>query len=606
MAKNFLIALSIGPVQDFIAAARRTRDLWFGSYVLSEVSKAAARSLQESGAKLVFPAPDTDLIADSSANVGNKLLVLLETAEPQSAIQQAKQSAQQRWEELACDCRRHLSLNETIWSTQLSDVLEFFGAWVVLEKTEEYGAPLELGKGRRRLEQLLNARKNTREFSVNPVQGQSIPKSSLDGLRESVLDRGLPAWQKQKLGLSAGEELDCIGVVKRLGGENPGQFTPLSRLAVDPWLRHTQNLGVGLDVVIDILGELLATDTGLVSRVTGNLNIYCAFPYDGQLLYDFRIQAEQDGLKRLLRQAKDAGSDISENIAHAQTHLVKLNSILTAKPFKDLPKPTPYMAILAADGDRMGELLDSMDSIQKHQDISAKLATFAAQVPNIVRKSRGHCVYAGGDDVLALLPLDTALACADQLAKDFQTIMMSIDGIDQQDIPTLSVGLGVSHFLTPMGKQLELARRAEQFAKSNHLPKGQRKNALAILLQPRSGAEINFRERWDNDVLPHLLLGQWIQAHNQGLLPRRFGYELRQLSIALDWCTEAELIEKEVSRILQRKRQADGEYLEQGLIADICQRATHAGLKRIADELIITRRFAEAYQLSDEPVPGQT
>ncbi len=603
MAENYLIALSIGPVQDFIAAARRTRDLWFGSYLLSEVSKAAARSLQDSKAELIFPSPDTDLIADSAANVGNKLLVLLETKEPQSAIQQAKESAQQRWVELANDCKRHLSLNETIWSAQLCDVLEFFSAWVLLEKIEDYGAPLEQGKGRRRLEQLLNARKNTREFSVNPVQGQSIPKSSLDGLRESVLSQTMKQWQKYRLGLSIGEELDCIGVVKRIGGKNPGQFTPLSRLAIDPWLRYTEKQGIELETLTDTLGELMVTDLGLVSGVTGNQQVYNVFPYDGQLLYDFRIQAEINSLKGVL---KDAEADISEQVDHAKNQLERLIEIFKETPLKDLPKPTPYMAILAADGDRMGELLDSMDSILKHQDISAKLATFATQVPQTIRKFYGHCVYAGGDDVLALLPLDTALACAHQLATEFNEIMMSIDGIDQNDdLPTLSVGLGVSHFLTPMGKQLELARRAEHLAKSNHLSEGRKKNALAILLQPRSGAEISFRERWDNEVLPHLLLGKWIQAHNQGLLPKGFGYELRQLSFALDWCTDTAVIEKEISRILERKRQSNGEYVEEGLIADICKRAAQAGLKLMANELIITHRFAQAYQLSGQQVPGQ-
>ncbi len=64
---RWLMALSVGPVQDFIAAARRTRDLWFGSFLLSEVSKAAALALYEfekntSGPQaaascLIFPAP---------------------------------------------------------------------------------------------------------------------------------------------------------------------------------------------------------------------------------------------------------------------------------------------------------------------------------------------------------------------------------------------------------------------------------------------------------------------------------------------------------------------------------------------------------------------
>ena len=42
---NHLLQIAIGPVQEFIAAARRTRDLWFGSYLLSEISKAAALSV---------------------------------------------------------------------------------------------------------------------------------------------------------------------------------------------------------------------------------------------------------------------------------------------------------------------------------------------------------------------------------------------------------------------------------------------------------------------------------------------------------------------------------------------------------------------------------
>ena len=40
---EYLFLASIGPVQSFIASARRTRDLWFGSMLLSELAKAAAK-----------------------------------------------------------------------------------------------------------------------------------------------------------------------------------------------------------------------------------------------------------------------------------------------------------------------------------------------------------------------------------------------------------------------------------------------------------------------------------------------------------------------------------------------------------------------------------
>ena len=48
-----LLAISVGPVQEFIASARRSRDLWFGSWLLSELSKAAAKQIGKDN--LIFP-----------------------------------------------------------------------------------------------------------------------------------------------------------------------------------------------------------------------------------------------------------------------------------------------------------------------------------------------------------------------------------------------------------------------------------------------------------------------------------------------------------------------------------------------------------------------
>ena len=50
-----LLAISIGPVQDFIAASRRTNDLYAGSTMLAELAKAVAHLLAQHGA-LIFPA----------------------------------------------------------------------------------------------------------------------------------------------------------------------------------------------------------------------------------------------------------------------------------------------------------------------------------------------------------------------------------------------------------------------------------------------------------------------------------------------------------------------------------------------------------------------
>ena len=70
---TYLLAISIGPVQDFIAAARRCRDLWRGSDLLSELSRVVAEALLKNGATLVFPAADSASVL-SEMTVANKIL----------------------------------------------------------------------------------------------------------------------------------------------------------------------------------------------------------------------------------------------------------------------------------------------------------------------------------------------------------------------------------------------------------------------------------------------------------------------------------------------------------------------------------------------------
>jgi CRISPR-associated protein Cmr2 len=77
-----LFIYSIGPVQDFIATAKRCRDLWFGSWLLSELAKAAARAVATfpgvAPDALIFPHGDlADLEPGSPMSVANKIVAQL-------------------------------------------------------------------------------------------------------------------------------------------------------------------------------------------------------------------------------------------------------------------------------------------------------------------------------------------------------------------------------------------------------------------------------------------------------------------------------------------------------------------------------------------------
>ena len=80
MTERYLINIAIGPVQDFIATARRSRDLWFGSWLLSEISKAAANKIANGDKdSMIFPAINDldDLKPGSDFYVVNKITAVI-------------------------------------------------------------------------------------------------------------------------------------------------------------------------------------------------------------------------------------------------------------------------------------------------------------------------------------------------------------------------------------------------------------------------------------------------------------------------------------------------------------------------------------------------
>ena len=153
---SYLLAISVGPVQEFIAAARRTRDLWFGSYLLSEISRAVAKAVVKEGGTLIFPA------SSEAENVANIILAELLTGEPRSVAAAAKNAAQRQWHEFAEEAMREASgaIRRDIWTDQVEDVIEFYAAWMPQTGRDNYGGD------RGRVMRLLAGRKNCRDSNA--------------------------------------------------------------------------------------------------------------------------------------------------------------------------------------------------------------------------------------------------------------------------------------------------------------------------------------------------------------------------------------------------------------------------------------------------------
>ncbi|MBM4092742.1 MAG: type III-B CRISPR-associated protein Cas10/Cmr2, partial [Planctomycetes bacterium] len=135
-----------------------------------------------------------------------------------------------------------------------------------------------------------------------------------------------------------------------------------------------------------------------------------------------------------------------------------------------------------------------------HAAISEALANFALHfVPNIVARHGGTLIYAGGDDVLALLPTTTSLACALELRDTFRADWKTDESTHTERLlmgsrATVSAGLAVVHYKEDLRFALDEARKAEKTAKDAG------RDALQITVCRRSGEHATALCPWgDNE-----------------------------------------------------------------------------------------------------------
>ncbi len=565
-----LIAISIGPVQSFIAAARRTRDLWFGSYMLSEISRAVAQSLESQNCKLIFP---SNAKAHSVANVVQAELG--GSRDPARVVEEARAAAQRRWMEFTKEARKLAGdfIVEERWSEQIGDALELYAAWAPLDGSDYTAA-------RARLMRLLAGRKALRDFA--PGKGEfGIPKSSLDGARESVWKDdparlNFPASLARRLRLAEGEQLDAIGVTKRLA-EGRRAVPSVARIAADPWLRGAASARP------DLFRELLEECRRLVQQdLLGPADWpqFEVFPFEGTAVYRNRYAAW----------AAECGVPYGTFQA--------LSEIVERLEEPPLGEPSPYLAILAADGDRMGRTIAGLRSAEEHRKLSAALAGFAVQAGEIVAEEHGGwLVYSGGDDVLAFLPVDRALAAARALHDSFSAKLQALVSPGTEP-PTLSVGIAVAHFMEPLEDLLNYARAAESVAKEAPEDEpGTERDGLAIHYYPRGGVALKVRSRWSEGLDREIQ--QLAGLHDQNLISDKAGYDLRELArLYKAWKTDAtfsaEAVRADAKRLLSRKRGGQQPALPESLFESIDRVGSARELEKLAERIVLGRVFANA------------
>lgn len=555
MPTSTLLLIHVGPVQDFIASARKCRDLWFGSQLLSDLSAVVARAVVEaSGLRedeaLIFPGSLTPR-EDGASAVANKIQVYLKglSLAQAEAVANAGKTAMQdelkrRSDEAFAQVRQRVHRPDRDFELEraqehISSMMEFMWAALSTEQALEQDNTA-YRMLRSQLEELLAARKNTLSWSQRPAVRGGIPKSSLDGVRESVIaeevyDRYQSAALHHVFKIHSTERLCGVGLFKRVGsaeddGEIPSfhstshiasaptrQRIHASPMAQQAWMRLYDALdGVGVDV--NELRVRAHQDDAAALRVRPG----AGWGIDGVALYPSRVAARgQSGLMSRLRRSND---DAAEHDAAEQEIQRAQRALLQAL---GLQEPFAYYALLLADGDKMGVALDALGDLRAHREFSRALdERFSSRCAEIVRAHQGSLIYAGGDDVLALLPVHTALDCAYALNAKFRAAMQRCFQGTNIAPPTLSAGLAIAHHQEMLGSVRDLAKVAEKMAKT------QGRDSLAIAVRKRNNDPLFLCDRWDGPqggASPRARIERWSELLSTRGLPRGLAHRLEDL-----------------------------------------------------------------------------
>jgi CRISPR-associated protein Cmr2 len=251
-----------------------------------------------------------------------------------------------------------------------------------------------------------------------------------------------------------------------------------------------------------------------------------------------------------------------------------------------------------------------------HLQFSEALANFGLHAARRIVEEihAGQLIYSGGDDVLAMLPAENAIACACDLKAAFQGRLADLsegaqslfklgvpEGFLQLANPgrqdpawpllmpgrrmTVSVGLAIGHVKEPLQDMIQEAQRAEKRAKAAPEKKqrskegttevwrpdqGWNRDALALTLFKRSGETIHWGANFRSVAFPLL---RYVQQHyrtnrEQPEVERpirsRFPYRLAQLLGVYDIdkpITDElrQIAEKEIAHVINRQTASDEE-----------------------------------------------
>jgi len=564
----YLLSFSLSPVQSFIAQARKTRDFWAGSWLLSYLSGVGmVKALNE---KKTIAVPDITnnsmikFIKDKSnypipkyGTLPNAFTVEVGDSEEEAVGlgRMIENEMRSEWIRIANVVQSEYLQNlngrqERIWKDQIEKYWKV--SWIVYQNDDNYSPPSLL--------------KNWRDFDSVEITGS--PCRMMDDLielsgyvRAKEKERQNSFWKGvrrnlRSYSLNENEYLSSIGFVKRMFPSLTSKIFPKTQdgvfnnwpsvvdLAILPWFRN-------------ILKEDLEPIYNFLDMPNNEKRGNEKYPlYNGEYFYQSKVE-----------ESIDLFSDDSNKKEIQKDYKVLLSTLE-----KKYGSPSSFYAILIMDGDKIGELLrsmledgdgDSESSLKNMARLSHILGKFSQEVNNIIKEYDGELVYAGGDDVLALMPIDTVIKAAMEIEKVYEEQMDELSSEDQKR--TMSAGVVFANFTDPLRNSLfEAHYLIDSIAKEKN-----GRGSIAISTLKRQGRTSLYYTTWEwlNEI--KLFDNDSIQSNiSKDKISSSFIYRFSEILIRLSNITtqksgllfELNIGENEIKSLLNYELQTNREH----------------------------------------------
>jgi len=556
---------TLGPVQGFVSQARRTRDFWAGSFLLSWLSGVAMAATEQMGGKITFPIPAEGYLdwirgngkdknkAPRQGSIPNRFKASVPADFDGKLVEQAvreawKQLAKHVWQQDLQAIASPATLE--VWQRQNAAFWEI--SWAI---TEDENAS-----------NLLDRRKNWRNHLPPPEPGVKCvimegwqELSGVTAMRSDDNKERAAFWNKVraiKLGGEAdfaeGEMLCALAFVKRRfarhfkNEKRSVEFKATiqfgsNTLDLKGWELDTGMPSTAYMAAVRWLEQVVKHDNQ--PKVAELLGI--GQQLAGRDEWDVRIKCLDDAVKGKDwdRNYKDErrklialdGNVFFEHTRHNEklypkekvVQFEKVLGELKLKESKIASAPTPFYAVLMMDGDSLGT---QMSSLVNQEKIANSLNAFTKNVEGVVKDNNGFLIYAGGDDVLALLPLEDALPCALACRN---TYTAAFNGTDINT--TLSGAVIYAHVKTALGEVLRQAHHVlDDVAKE-----GAGRDAIAIRVLKPGGDHLTWAQPWEialegGQIILENLIADFQKASDaEGQFSSKFFYRMRERFILL-------------------------------------------------------------------------